>query len=279
MVQVWVANHTSIIDYAVLSAAAPFACIMQLQPGFLGFLQTRVLPCVGGLFFNRTEARAPPLLWTLTHLHVLVMRDVVLHTCVSRQSHSPMKRSMEGEGDLSLHFMQADRTSVWCVGVRDVVSTKAVEDGCGTRCPACHACIRQPAAAQCARFPVHACAGEQPAFLCTRAQVNDRRLVHERMVAHVRRADATPLLVFPEGTCVNNEYCVMFKRGAFDLGATVCPIAIKYNPFFVEAFWNSKRQSLRQHIVRRRRAPLPEPWDTHACMPMPAQGGFCPAVY
>ena len=53
--QVWVANHTSIIDYAVLSAATPFACIMQLQPGFLGFLQTRVLPCVGGLFFNRTE--------------------------------------------------------------------------------------------------------------------------------------------------------------------------------------------------------------------------------
>ena len=55
--QVWVANHSSIIDYAVLSAATPFACIMQLQPGFLGFLQTRVLPCVGGLFFNRTEAR------------------------------------------------------------------------------------------------------------------------------------------------------------------------------------------------------------------------------
>ena len=53
--QVWVANHTSIIDYVVLSAAAPFACIMQLQPGFLGFLQTRVLPCIGGLFFNRTE--------------------------------------------------------------------------------------------------------------------------------------------------------------------------------------------------------------------------------
>ena len=51
------ANHSSIIDYAVLSAATPFACIMQLQPGFLGFLQTRVLPCVGGLFFNRTEAR------------------------------------------------------------------------------------------------------------------------------------------------------------------------------------------------------------------------------
>ncbi len=39
----------------------------------------------------------------------------------------------------------------------------------------------------------------------------------ERMRAHVRRGDTVPLLIFPEGTCVNNEYCVMFKRGAFDM--------------------------------------------------------------
>jgi glycerol-3-phosphate O-acyltransferase 3/4 len=41
--------------------------------------------------------------------------------------------------------------------------------------------------------------------------------VAERMRAHVRRGDTVPLLIFPEGTCVNNEYCVMFKRGAFDM--------------------------------------------------------------
>ncbi|CAI7828130.1 unnamed protein product [Closterium sp. NIES-54] len=29
---------------------------------------------------------------------------------------------------------------------------------------------------------------------------------------HVARADANPLLIFPEGTCVNNEYTVMFKK-------------------------------------------------------------------
>ena len=34
-------------------------------------------------------------------------------------------------------------------------------------------------------------------------------------------ADSTPLLIFPEGTCVNNEYVVMFKRGAFDLGESL----------------------------------------------------------
>ena len=43
-------------------------------------------------------------------------------------------------------------------------------------------------------------------------QSSDRRLVGERMKAHVASPDTTPLLIFPEGTCVNNEYCVMFKR-------------------------------------------------------------------
>ena len=74
-------------------------------------------------------------------------------------------------------------------------------------------------------------------------------IVAERMKQHVQAADTTPLLIFPEGTCVNNEYCVMFKRGAFDLGATVCPVAIKYNKVFVDAFWNSKRQSFTAHLV------------------------------
>ena len=81
-------------------------------------------------------------------------------------------------------------------------------------------------------------------------QVKDRQLVMERMKQHVANPDTTPLLIFPEGTCVNNEYTVMFKRGAFDLGATVCPVAIKYNKIFVDAFWNSKRQSFTSHIVR-----------------------------
>lgn len=80
-------------------------------------------------------------------------------------------------------------------------------------------------------------------------QVKDRQLVMERMKQHVANPDTTPLLIFPEGTCVNNEYTVMFKRGAFDLGATVCPVAIKYNKIFVDAFWNSKRQSFTSHIV------------------------------
>ncbi|PSC73996.1 glycerol-3-phosphate acyltransferase 3-like [Micractinium conductrix] len=133
--RVWVANHSSMIDFAVLGAYSPFAAIMQLHPGWVGVLQKRYLSSLGCLWFNRTQAQ-------------------------------------------------------------------------------------------------------------------DRTLVARRMKEHVHSADSTPLLIFPEGTCVNNEYCVMFKRGAFDLDATVCPIAIKYNKIFVDAFWNSKCQSFSAHLVK-----------------------------
>lgn len=133
--RVWVANHTSMIDYAVLCAYCPFAAIMQLHPGWVGIFQTRYLASLGCLWFNRTQAK-------------------------------------------------------------------------------------------------------------------DRTLVAKRMREHVASATSTPLLIFPEGTCVNNEYCVMFRKGAFDLGATVCPVAIKYNKIFVDAFWNSKRQSFSAHLMK-----------------------------
>ena len=106
------------------------------------------------------------------------------------------------------------------------------------------ACKRAQVSFRCHIMPVRA--------VCNAGamQVKDRAIVAERMKAHVQAPDTTPLLIFPEGTCVNNEYCVMFKRGAFDLGATVCPVAIKYNKIFVDAFWNSKRQSFTAHLVR-----------------------------
>ena len=93
------------------------------------------------------------------------------------------------------------------------------------------------------------------------------------MKQHVRSPDSTPLLIFPEGTCVNNEYCVMFKRGAFDLGATVCPIAIKYNKIFVDAFWHSKRQSFSAHLVLRR--PLPSTAFEPCCSAEVVAAGGC----
>lgn len=61
-----------------------------------------------------------------------------------------------------------------------------------------------------------------------RNETKDREIVARKIREHISKADNNPLLIFPEGTCVNNRYCVMFKRGAFDIGAKVYPIAIRY---------------------------------------------------
>lgn len=33
-----------------------------------------------------------------------------------------------------------------------------------------------------------------------------------RLREHIQEPDNNPLLIFPEGTCVNNDYTVMFKK-------------------------------------------------------------------
>ncbi|GKA65595.1 phospholipid/glycerol acyltransferase [Tanacetum coccineum] len=123
--QVFVANHTSMIDFIILEQMTAFAVIMQKHPGWVGLLQSTILESVGCIWFNRSEAK-------------------------------------------------------------------------------------------------------------------DREIVARKLREHVEGAENNPLLIFPEGTCVNNQYSVMFKKGAFELGSTVCPIAIKYNKIFVDAFWNSR---------------------------------------
>ncbi|KAL3730949.1 hypothetical protein ACJRO7_027900 [Eucalyptus globulus] len=133
--QVFVANHTSMIDFIILEQVTPFAVTMQKHPGWVGVLQNFILETVGGICFNRGE-------------------------------------------------------------------------------------------------------------------VKDREVMGEKLKNHVEGSDNNPLLIFPEGTCVNNQYSVMFKKGAFELDCAICPVAIKYNKIFVDAFWNSKKQSFTKHLVR-----------------------------
>ncbi|XP_062190459.1 glycerol-3-phosphate acyltransferase 9-like [Phragmites australis] len=133
--QVFVANHTSMIDFIILEQMTAFAVIMQKHPGWVGFIQKTILESVGCIWFNRNDLR-------------------------------------------------------------------------------------------------------------------DREVTARKLRDHVQQPDNNPLLIFPEGTCVNNQYTVMFKKGAFELGCAVCPIAIKYNKIFVDAFWNSKKQSFTMHLVR-----------------------------
>ncbi|XP_031391022.1 glycerol-3-phosphate acyltransferase 9-like [Punica granatum] len=133
--QVFVANHTSMIDFIVLEQMTAFALIMQKHPGWVGLVQRIILESVGGIWFNRSEAK-------------------------------------------------------------------------------------------------------------------DREAVAKKLKDHIEGTGNNSLLIFPEGTCVNNNYTVMFKKGAFELGCTVCPVAIKYNKIFVDAFWNSRKQSFTKHLLQ-----------------------------
>lgn len=62
-----------------------------------------------------------------------------------------------------------------------------------------------------------------------RNERKDRLAVSKKINSHIRNPNKAPLLIFPEGTCVNNEYTVLFHKGAFELGSEVeiCPVAIK----------------------------------------------------
>ena len=82
-----------------------------------------------------------------------------------------------------------------------------------------------------------------------RDEQRDRIIVSERMKEHAADLETSPLLVFPEGTCVNNEATVLFHKGAFELGAAVAPVAIKYNKRLLDPYWNTREQSFSQHIL------------------------------
>jgi len=81
-----------------------------------------------------------------------------------------------------------------------------------------------------------------------RGEVKDRELVARRLREHVEDETKLPILVFPEGTCINNTSVMMFKKGSFEVGGTIYPVAIKYDPRFGDPFWNSSKQSYMQYL-------------------------------
>ncbi|KAH3855611.1 glycerol-3-phosphate acyltransferase 4-like [Dreissena polymorpha] len=81
-----------------------------------------------------------------------------------------------------------------------------------------------------------------------RSEIKDRHLVSEKMKEHVDNEDKLPILIFPEGTCINNTSVMMFKKGGFEVSPVVYPVAIKYDSRFGDAFWNSGAESMVRHI-------------------------------
>lgn len=83
-----------------------------------------------------------------------------------------------------------------------------------------------------------------------RSEVKDRHLVSRRLREHVEDEHKLPILIFPEGTCVNNTSVMMFKKGGFEVSPVVYPVAIKYDPKFGDVFWNSSIEGMLMHIYR-----------------------------
>ncbi|KAB1282588.1 Glycerol-3-phosphate acyltransferase 3, partial [Camelus dromedarius] len=63
-----------------------------------------------------------------------------------------------------------------------------------------------------------------------RSEMKDRHLVTQRLREHIADKKKLPILIFPEGTCINNTSVMMFKKGSFEIGGTIHPVAIKYVP-------------------------------------------------
>jgi len=81
-----------------------------------------------------------------------------------------------------------------------------------------------------------------------RSEVKDRETVAKRLREHVEDPDKLPILIFPEGTCINNTSVMQFKKGSFEVGSVIYPVAIKYDPRFTDAFWDSSRHSMLQYL-------------------------------
>ncbi|XP_022623119.1 glycerol-3-phosphate acyltransferase 3 [Seriola dumerili] len=83
-----------------------------------------------------------------------------------------------------------------------------------------------------------------------RSEMKDRHAVTSRLRAHVAARTKLPILIFPEGTCINNTSVMMFKKGSFEIGGTIYPVAIKYDPRFGDAFWNSGKFNMVSYLLR-----------------------------
>lgn len=82
-----------------------------------------------------------------------------------------------------------------------------------------------------------------------RFEIKDRELVVKRLSEYVSDLKNLPILIFPEGTCINNSAVMMFKKGSFEIASIVYPVAIKYDSRFGDPFWNSSKHGYMYYLM------------------------------
>ncbi|XP_016986673.1 glycerol-3-phosphate acyltransferase 3 [Drosophila rhopaloa] len=82
-----------------------------------------------------------------------------------------------------------------------------------------------------------------------RRELADREALGLVLRLHCAAKDRPPVLLFPEGTCINNTAVMQFKKGSFAVSDVVCPVAIRYDRRFGEAYWDSTRYSMLRYML------------------------------
>ncbi|XP_076630254.1 glycerol-3-phosphate acyltransferase 4 isoform X1 [Colletes latitarsis] len=206
-----VANHTSTIDVCILSTQTAFSLVMWLT------VCTAVVGYVPEGSFKR---------WL--NFKVSIMCFGVLSSALSSviTYHNPENRPVRG-------ICVANHTSPIDVLV--------------LMCDNCYSLIGQRHGGFLGILQ-RALARASPHIWFERSEVKDREAVAKRLKKHVSDPTNPPILIFPEGTCINNTSVMQFKKGSFEVGGVIYPVAIKYDPKFGDAFWNSSRYSMIQYL-------------------------------
>uniref|UniRef100_A0A0V0J5A8 Phospholipid/glycerol acyltransferase domain-containing protein n=2 Tax=Schistocephalus solidus TaxID=70667 RepID=A0A0V0J5A8_SCHSO len=115
-----------------------------------------------------------------------------------------------------------------------------------------------------------------PTIWFDRSETFDRSAVARRLREHVAMPGAPPILIFPEGTCINNTSVMKFKKGCFEVGAVIHPVAIRYDPRYADCFWNSSQDSLFQYLLKMMTswALVVDVWYLPPERPLPGEDGI-----
>ncbi|EDV95125.1 glycerol-3-phosphate acyltransferase 3 [Drosophila grimshawi] len=82
-----------------------------------------------------------------------------------------------------------------------------------------------------------------------RGALRDRESLTSMLRLHATERGKPPILLFPEGTCINNTAVMQFRKGSFAISNVIYPIALHYDRRFGDAFWDSTRCSVLRYII------------------------------
>lgn len=85
-------------------------------------------------------------------------------------------------------------------------------------------------------------------FCFRRSDKSDKDTIKAKIQKHLNEGRA-PMIIFPEGTCVNNKHTLLFQKGAFEMGVKIYPVAINYKKTLLDPYWNRKKQGFIGHIL------------------------------